>query len=117
MNSEENEQRLEGILNLLSKDLQEVLLISCNDAIGPTGYGPNEHFGQGTETKYKELGLSDEDEAFITELIEYEQKVRKDVFWASQVINMGEIPNEEGWGTRYATEEDVTRAKEILGEK
>ena len=73
MNTEENELRLDGILNSLVEDLQTVLLTSTNDAIGPTGYGPNATFGHGTENKYKELGFSDEDEAFIRELIEFEK--------------------------------------------
>ena len=110
-----DQERFDKVMNSLSEEDQTTLLISCNDAIGPTGYGPNEHFGQGTENKYKELGLSDEDVAFIESQIEKEKEGRQLAFWASQAYHMGEVPDEEGWGTRYATKEEYERAKEILG--
>ena len=111
----DDDQRFDNIIDSLSDADKEIFLLSCMDAIGPTGYGPNKHFGQGTEEKYKELGLSDDDVAVVEAEIEREKKGRQEVFWASQAIHMGEVPNEEGWGTRYCTEEDIVRAKKILG--
>ena len=111
----DDDQRFDNIIDARSYDDKEVFLLSCMDAIGPTGYGPNEHFGQGTEDAYKTMGLSDEDITLVAAEIESEKNRRQEVFWASQAIHMGEVPNEEGWGTRYCTEEDIVRAKKILG--
>lgn len=108
------DERFDAIIKRLSEEDIEKLLMSMNAAVGVSGNGPTA-LGDGSEGVYLEMNFTDDELVTLEEVMAIEKEQRQKVWRASCIITMGEVDDENGYGSRYATEEEYQWAKEVLG--